>query len=102
MNQLRDPLRWAQTITQEYIEKYGADFSDVDKLDEMIANALKIVRCEDCGMLYEDFPLDVIVPNDQWQAITGYTDGKGILCAMCIVRRGEKLPGVTVAKLVFE
>lgn len=65
-------------------------------------NADGTVRCQDCGLLYSLFPLDVVLPNEQWEAITGYTDGSGILCAMCIVQRGSKLSGVTVAKLVFE
>jgi hypothetical protein len=59
------------------------------------------VRCLDCGALYRDFPLDVMVPNDQWKAM-GFTGECGILCACCIVRRGANLPGVTVAKLRFE
>lgn len=59
------------------------------------------VTCADCGMPYADFPLDVVIPDDQWRAI-GFEHGGGILCAGCIVRRGSKLPGVAVAKLRFE
>lgn len=71
---------------------------------EAIAEKLDqgVVRCEGCGLSYGSFPLDVIVPDDQWEAITGHSDGGGILCAACIVNRGAKLPGVTVAKMVFE
>ena len=60
------------------------------------------LRCEDCGMIYENFPLDVVIPDEQWAQITGYDDGHGILCAACIVKRGTTLPGITVATLKFE
>lgn len=56
-------------------------------------------KCADCGKLYRDFPLDVVLPHDQWQTINGSPNG--LLCAACIVERGSKLPGVTVAKLHF-
>lgn len=64
------------------------------------------VSCFDCHMPYVLFDLDVIVRDDQWQKICpkpyeGAGSG-GILCPDCIVRRGKKLPGVTVAKLHFE
>ena len=61
-----------------------------------------IVKCEDCGLPYSEFPLDVVLSDAQWSAMTGKHDGSGILCASCIVARGAKLPGITVAKLVFE
>ena len=57
------------------------------------------LACEGCGKLYRNFALDVVLPDDQWHAIQG-RDG-GVLCAACIVERGSKLPGVTVAKLHF-
>lgn len=60
------------------------------------------LRCFGCDKPYQDFPLDVVVPDDQWEAISGRSDGGGILCAACIVERGSKLPGVSVAKLRFE
>jgi len=62
----------------------------------------RILCCEDCGMPYDNFPMDVNIPDDQWRQITGYVDGHGILCAACIVKRGAKLPGITYAKLVFK
>jgi hypothetical protein len=55
----------------------------------------------DCGMPYAHFPMDVVVPDDQWTQITGRTDGGGVLCVACIVRRASKLPGIRVAKLTF-
>ena len=47
-----------------------------------------IVRCEDCDLPYQDFPMDVTVPDDQWIELTGYADGEGILCGACIIQRG--------------
>lgn len=64
-----------------------------------------------CGRRYEDFPLDVILPNAMWNRIAvGYPfkaphpdderEGRGgVLCASCIVERLAKLPDVTVAFL---
>lgn len=59
-----------------------------------------VLVCAGCKKPYRDFPLDVVIPDDQWLAING-RDG-GVLCAACIVERGAKLPGVTVARLVFD
>jgi len=60
-----------------------------------------MVKCEDCGMPYKDFPLDTTIPNGQWLAIHPESLN-GILCAGCIVKRGSKIPGVTAARLVFD
>ena len=55
-----------------------------------------------CGLPYSLFCLDTILPDDQWTAITGLTDGSGLLCAMCIVERAAQLPHITVARLTLE
>lgn len=63
----------------------------------------RMLRCYGCGLPYRDFPLDVVIPDEQWKIIgpTGH-DG-GILCAACIVERGKRLiPGATVVRAVFE
>lgn len=57
--------------------------------------------CEDCGKPYSDFPLDVVLTDDQWSLITERSDGGGLLCAACIVERGSKWK-YSAAKLVFE
>lgn len=62
----------------------------------------EIIKCEDCGKPYDKFPLDVVLPNEQWELITGYKDGEGILCASCILERGARQKTFTVAILVFE
>lgn len=61
-----------------------------------------IVKCEDCGALYQNLPMDVVLPNAQWAEITGYTEGEGILCVACILIRGSKTKKYVVAKLKFE
>lgn len=57
------------------------------------------LACDGCGKPYRDLPLDVVLPDDQWLTIHGSPGG--VLCAACIVARGAKVPGVTVAKLHF-
>lgn len=59
------------------------------------------LACLDCGMPYSEFPLDVVLPNDQWEIISGRKNGSGFLCAACIVERASKIKGVTVAKMHF-
>lgn len=39
-----DYLRIARNITQEYIENYGGDFTEIDKLDNAIADAIEHER----------------------------------------------------------
>ena len=60
-----------------------------------------MLKCEDCGMPYKDFPLDVVIPNAQWNAL--HPNDGGVLCANCMVSRAsEILNGVTVAHMIFE
>lgn len=61
-----------------------------------------ILRCMRCGLAYQDFPIDVVVPDEQWAAISERHDGSGVMCGTCIIARGSALPGVTVARLQFE
>lgn len=65
-----------------------------------MAEPAPFVRCLDCGLRYEDFPLDVVLPRGQWLLIHPADDG--VLCARCIVVRAAKLPGVTVCHMVIE
>jgi hypothetical protein len=67
-----------------------------------------------CGRRYTDFPLDVILPNAEWNRIavgepyaeprpSDEQEGRGgVLCAMCIVERLSQLPDVTVAFLTTD
>jgi hypothetical protein len=50
------------------------------------------VRCMDCGLDYEQYPLDVVLKKAQWLLI--HPDDGGVLCANCIVGRAAKLPRV--------
>lgn len=58
------------------------------------------LRCEDCGLLYRDFPLDLVLPDNEWLAIHPAGEG-GVLCANCICGRARQL-GVTVVHGRFE
>ena len=56
--------------------------------------------CLDCGLPYEQFPLDVILPRAQWLEI--HPAEHGLLCATCIVKRAANVPGVTCAHMILE
>ena len=56
--------------------------------------------CLDCGLRYEDFGLDVILPRPQW--LTIHPNEHGLLCARCIVARAAKVPGATCCHLIIE
>lgn len=60
------------------------------------------LTCEDCDLLYEDFGIDTTIPNLQWEAIRPNSEGGGILCASCMVKRASKLEGILAARMVFE
>ena len=68
----------------------------------MCKGAEPCLRCSGCGKHYDEFPLDVVLPNEQWLQISPRPDGGGVLCAACIVERGSKLPEITFAKLRYE
>jgi hypothetical protein len=54
-----------------------------------------MTTCEDCGLPYSDFPLDTVMPDDDWLAIHPTGPG-GLLCAGCIAKRAAALPGMIV------
>ena len=57
--------------------------------------------CSDCGLLYEEFGLDMTLPDDQWLMI--YPKGlSGLLCANCIAKRAEKLSGTIAIRATIE
>lgn len=56
--------------------------------------------CLDCGLPYEDFPLDLLLPRAQWLEI--HPDDGGLLCAQCMVKRASKVPGATCVHAVIE
>ncbi len=56
------------------------------------------VRCQDCRLMYVDFPLDITLPDDQWLQINGREGG--VLCACCIVRRAAKAGGIAVRAVI--
>jgi hypothetical protein len=56
--------------------------------------------CADCGLPYQDFPLDTTIPDEQWHAIFGGPGG--VLCASCIVKRAAKLPGAVAVRARIE
>lgn len=51
-----------------------------------------IAVCMDCNKAYEDFGLDVTLPNEQWALINLQNDG--LLCVQCMVNRADKLGNI--------
>ena len=50
------------------------------------------IRCLDCGCDYAaTMALSLLIPREQWLLI--HPEDGGVLCANCILRRAEKLPG---------
>lgn len=56
--------------------------------------------CIDCGLLYKDFGMDLVMPRAQWLQIN--PKDSGLLCANCIVKRASKVPGATCVHAIIE
>lgn len=51
--------------------------------------------CSDCGLRYEQFLMDVVLPDYDWLMI--HPEGvSGLLCAACIVKRAAKVHGAVI------
>lgn len=51
----------------------------------------------DCNKAYEDFGLDVVLPNEQWALINPQNDG--LLCVQCMVNRADKLGNIIAIRM---
>ncbi len=51
------------------------------------------IHCKDCGKLYEQFGLDLILPDQQWKMIC---QEDIILCANCICKRARHIGGTVL------
>lgn len=60
------------------------------------------LACEDCGGHYAAFPLDLTLPDEQWERIMPGRHGGGILCARCIVARAADLQGAVAVRARIE
>jgi predicted nucleic acid-binding Zn-ribbon protein len=87
VNKLSGKLRHAR----EAIAGILAELHDNDPLKP---------NCLDCGKPYEDFPMDVVLSDEQWQMI--HPDKNGLLCADCIVKRASRLPGAYIVRMIIE
>ena len=63
-------------------------------------NTLTRAECMDCRKPYNEFGLDMTLPNDQWEAI--HPEKNGLLCANCIVKRASGLQNVIAIRAVIE
>ena len=59
-----------------------------------------MTACLDCGKPYSDFPLDTVLPDEQWRMI--HDSEGGLLCANCMVARLAKLPGAVAVRMRLE
>ena len=57
-------------------------------------------KCCGCGKLYEQFGLDTVLPNGQWELL--HAKEESLLCANCIVDRASEIKGCTVAHMILE
>lgn len=55
--------------------------------------------CADCGLPYASHGIDLTLPDDQWQRIA---PENGLLCALCISRRVERLGGAVAIRAHVE
>lgn len=66
-----------------------------------MTNLEGVVGCEDCGLSYQEFSIDAVLPNEQWKLI--HPEGsKGLLCANCIIKRASFLPHIIFARITLE
>ena len=56
------------------------------------------VSCIDCGILYSEMGLDLVLLDQQWEVLC--PEG-GILCANCICKRAEKLGNSVLLSVVL-
>ena len=64
----------------------------------MIRGVMQIVPCSDCGTT--DMPLDAVLTGEQWRMIC--PEVGAVLCASCIVRRANRLPGIMNVCMRFQ
>jgi len=60
------------------------------------------IRCLDCGCDYDAaMACDMVLSREQWLLI--HPEDDGVLCAHCILRRADKLPGQinVMARITF-
>lgn len=50
--------------------------------------------CYDCGLPYEKQGIDIVFEPADWLEI--FPEKCGVLCGICIARRAEKLPFVSI------
>lgn len=57
-----------------------------------------MMHCDDCGLPYEEFGIDLVLPDQQWKPLAGEAK---LLCASCICRRADKCGGRSVVAWVL-
>lgn len=57
-------------------------------LKKLLAAKTSKAKCMDCGLPYEEFGADLVVPRKQWLQL--HPGDGGLLCATCMLRRVEK------------
>lgn len=57
-------------------------------------------ECIDCGLNYEEFPIDLLLPDNQWKKI--HKGVNGVICPSCIIKRIAKFPEAIIIKANVE
>ena len=83
------------------LDEIGKLRDDVDMLSRYLMSHDMKAECIDCSLPYEEFGLDMTLPDEQWLMIhrEGYD---GLLCANCIVERAAKLEGSIAVRAKIE
>lgn len=56
--------------------------------------------CYDCGIRYENFPVELVIAHDQWALISPKGNGEGLLCHNCMIDRLRN-KGVEIVQVLF-
>ena len=89
------------------IKHFPAHGSHIGKFNNMKEEQKKlepentdVLFCMDCGLPYEIFGMDAVMPRAQWLEIN--PDDGGLLCANCMVKRASNVKGATCIHFIIE
>jgi hypothetical protein len=71
----------------------------LDRTFVLLDREIVVAKCDDCGKPYKKFKLDTMLSDEQWLMV--HPEKNGLLCASCMVKRAERLPGVILARMEF-
>ena len=107
--QLQCRLQTARTLDElaemKKLPIYDLAVRDTKKqLAAAVAEAVgesMVLKCEDCGLPYQDFGLDSTLSHEQWAMIHPKGEG-GLLCANCMVSRASHIDGAVAMRMQID